>query len=172
MFCPKCSQPQVSDEVRFCSRCGLPLASVVALLASKEVTKGGEDAELHSERARRQAGIRRGARILFFSVVLFPFFFSICMFFRSPVPLVFPASVFLVGLAALIYAALFGDELLAVRGFRSPRELPEGFPKPALAASLFSPATGVNPQRVNTAEINQPVSVTEHTTKLLAKDQE
>ena len=32
MFCPKCSQQQAADEVRFCSRCGFPLGGVKELL--------------------------------------------------------------------------------------------------------------------------------------------
>ena len=33
MFCPQCGHRQVSDETRFCSRCGLPLNVVTDLLA-------------------------------------------------------------------------------------------------------------------------------------------
>jgi len=32
MFCPKCSQAQTSDEMRYCSRCGFPLETVALLL--------------------------------------------------------------------------------------------------------------------------------------------
>ena len=171
MFCPKCSQPQVSDEVRFCSRCGFPLASVAVLLANKEMTiAGGEDAARHTERAKRQAGIRRGAKMLFFSAIVFPIFFGICFLFDSPVPLVVPVGLFLAGLAALIYAALFGDELLPVRGLKRRQELLEGMGRPALAAPLFAPASSLSEQRLNTSEIRQPLSVTESTTKLLAKE--
>src|SRR5262245_21868784 len=35
MFCPKCNQAQVSDEMRYCSRCGFPL-SIVALLLQND----------------------------------------------------------------------------------------------------------------------------------------
>ena len=34
MFCPQCGHRQVSDETRFCSRCGLPLNLVTELLAN------------------------------------------------------------------------------------------------------------------------------------------
>jgi len=33
MYCPKCSQQQISDNIRYCSRCGFPLNVVVDLLA-------------------------------------------------------------------------------------------------------------------------------------------
>jgi len=33
MFCPRCSQEQISEEVKFCSRCGFPLTLVSEVLA-------------------------------------------------------------------------------------------------------------------------------------------
>ena len=33
MFCPRCSQEQISEETRFCSRCGFPLGLVSEILA-------------------------------------------------------------------------------------------------------------------------------------------
>lgn len=36
MYCPKCSEAQVSENVRFCKRCGLPLEAVQDLIASEE----------------------------------------------------------------------------------------------------------------------------------------
>ena len=33
MFCPNCSQQQVSEETKFCSRCGLPLGLVAEIVA-------------------------------------------------------------------------------------------------------------------------------------------
>ena len=34
MYCPKCSQLQISEEMRFCSRCGFALGAVRELVAS------------------------------------------------------------------------------------------------------------------------------------------
>ena len=39
MFCPDCGHRQVSDDMRFCSQCGLPLDSVLDLVASGEQLK-------------------------------------------------------------------------------------------------------------------------------------
>lgn len=39
MYCPKCSQPQVSEEVQFCSRCGLPLLNLKKIVSSEGKTK-------------------------------------------------------------------------------------------------------------------------------------
>jgi predicted amidophosphoribosyltransferase len=32
MYCPQCSQEQIAEEMRFCSRCGLPLEIVSQLV--------------------------------------------------------------------------------------------------------------------------------------------
>ena len=34
MFCPRCGQQQMSGDLRFCSRCGLPLGIVSEVLAN------------------------------------------------------------------------------------------------------------------------------------------
>ena len=36
MFCPKCSQAQPAEDLRFCPRCGFPLAAVKELLGREE----------------------------------------------------------------------------------------------------------------------------------------
>jgi len=36
MYCPKCSQQQVSDDIRFCPRCGFQLDAVKGLFAENQ----------------------------------------------------------------------------------------------------------------------------------------
>jgi hypothetical protein len=170
MFCPKCGQ-QSSDEVRFCPRCGLQLAGLAAYVAGNDLaapsrTEAPQSAELTAKRR----GTRRGAKLMFFSVVLFPIFFAICFLVDGPAPLFVPFTVFLTGLVVLIYARLFGDELIQIPQRSSRRDLGAGSDRPALGAPTFTPAPLFNQQRANTAEIYQPPSVTENTTKLLDKD--
>src|SRR3954454_23299850 len=101
MFCPRCGQQQISDEVRFCPRCGLSLAQVPALLAA-----GVEPAAEGAPRGtptRKRKQIRRGAKIMFFSAVLFPIFLGISIAIDEPGPLVVPFTVFLVGLTWMLY---------------------------------------------------------------------
>jgi hypothetical protein len=171
MFCPRCSQQQLSEEVRFCPRCGLPLAGVAACLAdggmlTRETT--ARDTPLPAKRA----GIRRGAKIMFWSVILFPVFFGIAVAFDSAGPLLVPGTIFLVGLASLLYSVLFGEDLLPASGFKRRKDLSAMRNNPALEAAQFVPASAASYQRINTAEIAQPLSVTENTTKLLDKDQQ
>ena len=169
MFCPKCGQ-QSSDEVRFCPKCGLQLAGLPAYMAANEHAPAGTSAPRPAEMTARRRGMRRGAKLMFFSVILFPIFFMLCFAVDGPVPLFVPFTVFLAGLVMLVYARLFGDELIPARQRTSNRDLGAAGDRPALGAAQFTPAPLFNQQRANTAEIYQPPSVTENTTKLLDKD--
>ena len=169
MFCPKCGQ-QSSDEVRFCPRCGLQLAGLAAYVAGNEFAPARPEAPQSPELTAKRLGTRRGAKLMFFSVVLFPIFFGFCFLVDGPGPLFVPLTLFLAGLVMLVYARLFGDELIRVHQRDSRRDLGAGRERPALGAPQFTPAPLFNQQRANTAEIYQPPSVTENTTKLLDKD--
>jgi zinc-ribbon domain len=169
MFCPKCGQ-QSSDEVRFCPRCGLSLAGLPAYVAGNEFAPARPEAPPPAEMTARRLGTRRGAKLMFFSVVLFPIFFAVCFLVDGPAPLFVPFTVFLMGLVMLVYARLFGDEFLSVRSLTGRRDLNALGDRPALGAPQFTPASLFNQQRANTAEIYQPPSITENTTKLLDKD--
>jgi len=169
MFCPKCGQ-QSSDEVRFCPRCGLQLSGLAAYVAGNEYAPARPEAAPAAELTAKRRGTRRGAKLMFFSVVLFPIFFGFCFIIDSPAPLFVPLTVFLTGLVMLVYARLFGDELLPVLDSAARRDLGAGSDRPALNAQQYTPAPLFNQPRANTAEIYQPPSVTENTTKLLDKD--
>ena len=59
MHCPKCGQQQVSDEMRFCSRCGFALGIVTELILT-----GGTLPERETESlAARFGGKKRGKRL-------------------------------------------------------------------------------------------------------------
>lgn len=168
MFCPRCGQQQISDEVRFCARCGLPLASVPALLAGDEVRS--------VERApkgvltHKRAGIRRGAKLMFFSAVLFPIFFGMSIAADSPGPLIVPFTVFLAGLSWMLYFVLFGEEVPHKRAEKSPNQMRGARDAQALPPSTFVPASGFGARRADTADMAPPPSVTEQTTRLLDED--
>lgn len=167
MFCPKCGQ-QSSDEVRFCPRCGLALSGLVSYVAGNDSALLRPAAAPAPEPTAKRRGMRRGAKLIFFSVVLFPVFLGIALIIDHPAPLFLPITVFLAGLTVLFYSWLFGEELLPGVGAR--RDLDAGADRPALGAQQFVPASLFNQQRGNTSEIVHPPSVTEHTTKLLDKD--
>jgi hypothetical protein len=66
MFCPKCSCEVVSEETKFCSKCGFILNNV-----RKIVEKNGAD---DGEISRFGKGVRGGVKLLLLALILLPFF--------------------------------------------------------------------------------------------------
>jgi len=159
MYCPNCGQQQLSDEMRFCSRCGQALSGLAEWLAG-----GGLPAQPRTEvqisaDSPRRKGIRRAAKLMFFSGVLFPIFIVISLAIDEPGPLVLPIIVFFISLAMMLYARLFSD-----------KTAPAALNDVAQTRTYLPPATSIPipaRQQVRTNELAQPPSVTEHTTRLL-----
>ena len=168
MYCPRCGQQQISEEVRFCPRCGLSLAAVPALVAGVEAPAA--EGASGGGRKRKRAQTRRGAKIMFFGAVLFPVFLGLSIAFDSPGPLAVPFMVFLAGLAWMLYFVLFGEEIPDARAETGREGLREGRGAQALPPATFVPASGFGGRRAQTADMAQPPSVTEQTTRLLDEE--
>ena len=173
MFCPKCGQ-QSSDEVRFCPRCGFQLAKLAAYLAANEHAPDAAPAPRAPLLTARRRGMRRGAKLMFICAVLLPAAALLAFEDDAPGPLLLVCTTFLAGLAWMVYSWLFNDNTVPVetRASRKARrkEMAAAGDRPALGAPQFTPAPLFTQQRANTAELYQPPSVTENTTKLLDKD--
>lgn len=178
MFCPKCGQ-QSSDEVRFCPKCGLQLAGLAAYVAANEENPAGAPAVPAPLMTARRRGIRRGAKVMFFFAVLLPAAALLAFEGDAPGPLLLVLTGGLAGVLWMVYSWLFNDNTVpvadraarkAVKAARK-RGLAAAGDRPALGPQQFTPAPLFNRQRAtNTAELYQPPSVTENTTKLLDKD--
>lgn len=177
MFCPKCSQEQVSDETRFCSRCGFQLNVIKALLANDELPQ--ESAEIQKpDRRLRKRDLTIGAAIMF----LFAFISAVI---TVDMPPSHSARIILLTVAWVVLTLLINIKPIFqyfVRGeisagereslnstFKAPSGLPNGFQNPALPGARSIPADLIMPTAANTAEMVQPLSVTEPTTNLLNK---
>lgn len=166
MYCPNCGQQQVSEEMRFCSRCGLALTGLAEWLAggSLPVLRQTDQPQIPVITPRRK-NIRRAAKLMFFSGVLFPVFLLISLAVNEGGPMFVPFFVFFVSLVWMVYARLFSDNTQPV-SYQAPQTTVLG---PMTArGSLPSANTTSIPnarQRVRTNELAQPPSVTEHTTK-------
>lgn len=172
MYCPKCSQQQVSDDVRFCSRCGFPLGPVAQMLAGGEVFMA-RNAEPRRKLSLRHLqgtnkGTRIGAKMLFFSMVLVPLAIALSAAVDSPGPLLIPFILFLAGLTQVLYVRIFSESALpekrpqpAIHGAHE-RRFESPLPPPA-------PAPLIDSRPTNTSEMVPPPSVTERTTTLLEK---
>lgn len=179
MFCPECGQQQVSNEVRFCSRCGFQLAGVTGLLATRGALPAGATttALAPAPETPRRKGVRQGGKLILIGIFLIPLFAIV-----GEVTRIIPSEAaligvlcFLAGLLRVIYAALFEDGPFRRQKMpQIPTYVPPGAPPlgPPSRSAELPPARSVTPHsyappRHDTAEISFRPSVTEHETQLL-----
>jgi hypothetical protein len=168
MYCPKCGQQQIADEMRFCSRCGFQLEVVNSLIATGGVPQSiiVPDAQRGLHLASKP-GARQGAKLMFASGVLLPVALGFSFLVDSPLPLFIPFTIFLAGLAWMLYLRLFGDVASPADPGAPPVRLSTAT-QAYLPASHGEPVHDVNTTSTGrTAEMARPHSVTENTTKLL-----
>jgi hypothetical protein len=179
MFCPRCGQEQASGDLRFCSRCGLPMGII-----SEVIANGGTLPQL-LELGKKSFFSRRNGAI--FSLFWFIFFVLIL----TPFWGVLDVDV-MAGMSAII--GIFGGLMILLFSLLvlkpAQKELPVFLQNPnAVPANLHGNQTqnALPPQQTqsaqeyvspagnwkaaNTGELVQPNSVTEGTTKLLSKDE-
>ncbi len=170
MYCPKCGQQQVSDNTRFCSRCGLPLSGLTEWLAGDGVLVRREEAQASTPSPRRK-GIKRGVKLMFLACAMVPVIIGFCVLIEHGIPLVIPFTIFLAGLLMTLYARIFGEEIPSVKSQPTRTSgLGTTFGGGSLPPSTNMRMNSVGEERMRTAEIVRPPSVTEHTTKLLDRD--
>lgn len=174
MYCPRCGQQQISDEMKFCSRCGLPISELAEWVAGAGVPATKAATKKDSARSPRGNGIRLGAKVMFLSGVLLPIFLAISIAVGEGGPMILPAVIFFVGLTIMVYSRLFGENIPSFESDKSQTSRLAAVSE----ASALPPASNIPIHnagdfarpRVRTNELRQRPSVTEHTTKLL--DQE
>ena len=179
MHCPQCGQQQVSDEVRFCSRCGLSLAAVARLIEG-----GGHLAEFDEGEGRvlskRQRGVRKGMIIMagglgFCGLAGLLTAMKEDLFVLMPVGLL----VFIVGLMRMLYGMLLEEDApraTTAKAAAATKARPALEGSGARADAQLPPARGFSAAdlarpRHKTAEMSAPPSVTESTTRLLENEE-
>lgn len=165
MHCPQCGLQQGSGEVRFCRACGFALSGV------KELVLPDERAA-KTEKKRFQNAFNQGLALMLVSLVV-----AIVLTLLKDAALVsaltvkIVAAVFvLAGLARMFspYIAKGSAEPAGPKPFfNEPTRLKTTELPFALPASPGTRISNVRSRRVETSEIVQPPSITEHTTKTL-----
>src|SRR5215207_11053331 len=122
MFCPKCSQAQPAEDLRFCPRCGFPLVAVKELLGREErhVGVAGDGGEWALP---AQKDLTRGALLMFAGcvvAVLWGFMGT-----RVPAEALLPQAYFIMGgtlafLLTLFHPLLRSLEKLSAGGESTP----------------------------------------------------
>jgi hypothetical protein len=112
MYCPSCGQQQVSSELRFCSKCGMPLTAVTEVLANggvlPVVVQPQNFAKITSPRKR---GLKQGGIMLLLGTLIVPMLgvLSDILNFNESIVGLFAVMFFLGGFLRLLYAAIFQD---------------------------------------------------------------
>jgi hypothetical protein len=159
MYCPKCGKRQVSDEIRFCAKCGLSLEPVTKLVTTGSVPTFNPSKRQLSPRTK---GILQGVAIVPASVGAW---LLLDIFYEG----VFGAGmmgglyamltlILLVALLRILYA-LFQEE--------GPTRLSAESALPYRWQDEISTASNNEAVPAITSEIAPPISVTEKTTKQL-----
>ena len=180
MFCPQCGQQQVTGHIRYCSRCGFPMDGVIQLLGSGGILSLYRDPEEPVPISPRKKGVKQGGMLLLSGAVLVPILGLFASFlnwtFLEILAALTAIICFIGGPLRMLFAALFEEG--APRPFRpygppAHTHAPQQFAPPPHRPALTPPP--VRPQgswrpRPNTAELVNPPSVTENTTRLLDKE--
>ncbi len=186
MHCPRCGQQQVSEQTKFCSRCGFQLGLVSELLANggflpqlAELNKGQGSA--FSKIFTRKNGVVFSVIWFIFWVMMVPAFFGIAneddAAGVSAVFGLFTTMMFLILSLAVFKRAPRTYELPAGHSMQPPASLYANQPMGALPPQQTQPASSYMPpegswRAPDTGDLaRRPGSVTEGTTKLLQKDE-
>lgn len=173
MFCPKCSQQQISDNVRFCSRCGFQLNVVKALL-------GNDDAALlniepiASNRPRRKKDMMIGAVLMGVFALHTAWTTEDLSLEGKYTGIVIKCFLLCVLINVMPFIRDYLYSRIIQNGSSSPNVLPHLVAKfkneaqhSALPSAYSRPAADYFAGRTTTAELVPPPSITEDTTSLL-----
>ena len=183
MHCPKCGQQQISDQTRFCSRCGFLLTGIAQVVENDGIVPMPSQAKLANGSPRRK-GVMQGSFVFLLSFLLVPLTAILCMALRiGPEPVAIVAILLTVGgLLRIAYALMFESGVSGVNTFdqnamaasqnlfAGKKEAGELPPAQSIPASAYAPP-GTGRWR-ETNELEVPGSVTDSTTKLLHEERD
>jgi hypothetical protein len=181
MYCPRCGQ-QASGEVRFCSRCGLPLDDAAALVEAGGRISPNDDPHEHARvLTPRQRGARKGLLLMAGGFLFFALALLLMLIKQDFFVLMLPAAfVFTIGVMRMLYGLLLEDDaarrkspkLAAASEHERSRPQFKGGARAAakLPPARTRPASDFAARRTDTSDMAAPPSVTEATTSLLEED--
>lgn len=177
MYCPQCGQQQVSDAVRFCSRCGFLLEGVSVVLNSNgQIPARYLHRQANVPLSPRSKGVRQGAILMLSTALIVPLMAIITINLFEPIaPLFIPLAAvlcFVGGLLRILYALIMEDANPQYPSETDTNYGPAQIDAPVRNAALPPASAHATSswRRPQTAEIYQPPSITENTTRLLDKE--
>jgi hypothetical protein len=182
MYCPQCSQEQISDELRFCPGCGFQIELLKMLLAENQNGLAISETEPETQLVpSRKRDILLGATFMLVAAI------TIVLLMISSVAgtpwqaVIIPLLLVWTALVSVIllsdHAAREVTKLFSKDASASPSQVASSLitqlnpaaRHPTLPPVQSEPVSGFGSWRVSTAELAQQPSVTEHTTNLLNK---
>lgn len=185
MHCPSCGQPQVSNETKFCSRCGMPLSIV-----SEVLMHGGflpQLTQLNNKKTffNKKNGVVLGAFWFIFLTMFCTAFFGIVGAPEEFVGIIAITGVFgsfMIMLASLIFLPSSKPMFASLPQHQLPSQPAQMRAAPGMYGTV---QTALPPQQSIPVEVYgapktgnwrdtndlEPASVTENTTRLLDRDE-
>ena len=184
MHCPKCGQQQISEETRFCSRCGFLLTGIAQVISNEGAIPSANSAFFAADSPRRR-GVKQGAFVFLLSFLIVPLAAILALALRMEEPFLPALSAIILtvgGLLRIVYALMFesgnpGGKTLEENVFAASQglisnkkqagELP---PAQSIPVNSYAPPASGNWRETN--DLATSGSVTDSTTKLLTKEEE
>lgn len=169
--------------MRFCARCGFPMEGAMHLLANGGLIPQYTSSVEQKGPSPRRRGVKQGALLMLIGAILVPIFGVMSGFAPGRLENVFAFFAalsaiicFLGGPLRMLFAGIFEEGAPPKSQFMmSNPYAPPVIAAPQARVALPPAAVNTAPswrQRPQTAEMQQPPSVTDHTTRLLDKKEE
>src|SRR5436190_11205468 len=165
MYCPKCAQERLSDQTRFCARCGYLLTGTAELIRNDGELPHTHDSDVPEPRSPRNRGIKQGIFMFLLTLLVFPVFAVIESSYNDyfNVTLVATAVLAAGGILRIAYAVMFEAAATNTTANSSPR------PSLAATASVDPIAAPISGNWRNTEKLHAGL-VAEGETRKLERD--
>jgi hypothetical protein len=172
MYCPKCSQQQPSEGMRFCSRCGFTLNGIALVVENNGIIPQVIPEPRQTVRPSRNRIMFESALLTVFSwTVAFVATFWFSAHGSGEVIAQMTCLLFfvlgLIGLIRFLYGFLFAKDVGQTPSSFAQNEVSSSKSNRGALPPQQSIPISDYPQRVNTKEMTPRMSVTENTTRLL-----
>lgn len=185
MHCPRCGQQQVSNETRFCSRCGFLLTGIAQVIANDGLVPNQQSNTFFAAGSPRRRGVMQGVFFFLLTFLFVPLtaIFSAFLGIEPFLPAILAILFFVGGMLRVVYALMFesgvpggktleekvlsGTPILVSK--EKAGELP---PAQSIPVNVYAPPPLAGHWRDTNDLAPTPGSVTDNTTKLLQKDED
>lgn len=185
MHCPRCGQQQISNETRFCSRCGFLLTGIAQVISNDGIVPQQQSNTFFAAGSPRRRGVMQGVFFFLLTFLFVPLTGILTAFLGIEpfLPAISAILFFMGGLLRVVYALMFEsgvpggktlEEKVLVGNFvlsdkQTAGELP---PAQSIPVNVYAPPPGAGNWRDTNDLAQTPSSVTDSTTKLLQKEED